>query len=129
MSRTFTSVDDRVLCEVIAQAREHLVFVAPGLRPPVAEALARAMTVVLTSSIHLVFDIDAKVYRLGYGDKDFKGMELLQAAAAEYSLTVNHHPGIRIAYAAFSLAGSGANTRSRSFPSDASAFQASSSHS
>jgi hypothetical protein len=31
MSRTFTNVDDRVLCDVIAQARHRLVFVAPGI--------------------------------------------------------------------------------------------------
>lgn len=96
MSRTFTNVDDRVLREVIAQARQRLVFVAPGIRPPVAEALASAMEVAPTTAIHLVLDVDAEVCRLGYGDKDFKGMERLQAAAAKHGLTVNHHPGIRI---------------------------------
>ncbi len=96
MSRTFTNVDDKVLCEVIAQARQRLVFVAPGIRPPVALALASAMPVVPSATIHLVLDLDAEVCRLGYGDKDFEGMELLQAAAAKHNLTVNHHPGIRI---------------------------------
>jgi len=96
MSRTFTNVDDNVLCEVIAQARQRLVFVAPGIRPQVANALASAMPLVPASAIHLVLDVDAEVCRLGYGDKDFKGMELLQAAASLHNLTVNHHPGIRI---------------------------------
>jgi hypothetical protein len=96
MSRTFTNVDDRVLCEVIAQARQRLVFVAPGIRPPVAQALAAVMPLVPAAAIHLVLDVDAEVCRLGYGDKDFKGMEILQAAAAKHNLTVNHHPGIRI---------------------------------
>jgi hypothetical protein len=62
----------------------------------VAEALAKAMSVVPAASIQLVYDVDAEVCRHGYGDKDFKGMELMQAAAADYGLTVNHHPGIRI---------------------------------
>ena len=96
MSKTFTSVDDRVLCEVVGQARNRLVFIAPGIRPPVAEAIAEAMKVVPSAKIHLVLDVDAEVCRLGYGDKDFKGMEMLQSAAAKHSLTVNHHPGIRI---------------------------------
>lgn len=96
MSRTFTNVDDRVLCEVISRARQRLVFVAPGIRPLVAEVLAAAMEVVPVTAIHLVLDVDAEVCRLGYGDKDFKGMETLQAAAANHNLTVNHHPGIRI---------------------------------
>lgn len=96
MSQTFTSVDDHVLQEVIAQARHRLVFIAPGIRPPVAEGLARAMTTVPKDAIHLVLDVDAEVCRLGYGDKDFKGLELLQSAAARHGLTVNHHPGVRI---------------------------------
>lgn len=96
MSKTFTSVDDRVLCEVVGQARERLVFIAPGIRPMVAEALCQAMEIVPNNAIHMVLDVDAEVCRLGYGDKDFKGMERLQEAAAKHSLTVNHHPGIRI---------------------------------
>lgn len=93
---TFTSVDDRILQEVIARSRQRLVYIAPGLRLPVAEALVRAMEVIPPDAIHLVFDVDAEVCRLGYGDRDFKGMELLQAAAAKHDLTVNHQPGIRI---------------------------------
>lgn len=93
---TFTSVDDRVLQEVIGRARQRLVFIAPGLRPPVAASLVRAMDIVPADSIHLVFDVDAEVCRLGYGDRDFKGMEILQAAASQHGLTVNHQPGIRI---------------------------------
>lgn len=96
MNRTFTNVDDRVLCEVIAQAKQRLVFVAPGIRPSVAQALASAMPLVPAAAIHLVLDVDAEVCRLGYGDADFKGMEILQAAAANHGLTVNHHAGIRI---------------------------------
>ncbi len=93
---TFTSVDDCVLQGVIASARQRLVFIAPGLRPPVAEALAKAMALLSPDAVHLVFDVDAEVCRLGYGDKDFKGMEILQAAAAKHHLTVNHQAGIRI---------------------------------
>jgi len=36
---TFTSVDDSVLIQTISSARQRLVFIAPGLRPPVADAL------------------------------------------------------------------------------------------
>jgi hypothetical protein len=96
MSQTFTSVDDAVLVRLTSQATQRLVFIAPGIRPPVAEALAHAMDNVPPAAVHLVLDVDAEVCRLGYGDKDFKGMELLQAAAARHGLTVNHHPGIRI---------------------------------
>lgn len=96
MSKTFLSVNDAVLVDTIGRARERLVFIAPGLRPPVATALEHAMVAVPSAAIHLVLDVDAEVSRLGYGDKDFKGMEMLQMAAARHGLTVNHHPGIRI---------------------------------
>ena len=96
MDRTFTLVDDDVLVNHIGRAQRRLVFVAPGIRQPVAQALARAMHIVPTNAMHLVLDVDAEVCRLGYGDKDFKGMEILQAEAGKHGLTVNHHPGIRI---------------------------------
>lgn len=86
---TFTSVDDTVLIGTIAMARERLVYIAPGIRPPVAQALVQAMDVIPRESVHLVFDLDAEVCRLGYGDTDFAGMEILQAAVAERGLTVN----------------------------------------
>lgn len=94
--KTFIRVDDAKLVEVLGKARQRLVFIAPGLRPPVAHALQQAMDVVPAEAIHLVLDVDAEVSRLGYGDKDFQGMELLQTAAAAHGVTVNHHPGIRI---------------------------------
>ena len=96
MNRTFVSVNDSVLVAAIQRATRRLVFIAPGLRPAVALALRDAMKVVPVEAIHLVLDVDAEVARLGYGDKNFKGMGLLQAAAAEHGVTVNHHPGIRI---------------------------------
>jgi hypothetical protein len=54
------------------------------------------MSVIPPDSIHLVFDVDAEVCRLGYGDPDFKAIETLQKAAEQHKLTVNHQPGIRI---------------------------------
>lgn len=93
---TFTCVDDAVLIRAIEKAQHRLVFIAPGIRPPVADALANALGRLSADAIHLVLDVDAEVCRLGYGDKDFTGMEILQAAAAQHGLTVNHHPGIRI---------------------------------
>ncbi len=96
MSGTFTSVDDAVLKSNIERARRRLVFIAPGVRGPVADALVNAMAVVPKEAIHFVLDVDPEVCRLGYGDKDYRAMETLQAAAAHHGLTINHHPGIRI---------------------------------
>ena len=38
MSSTFVSVNDAVLVDTIGQAENRLVFIAPGLRHPVASA-------------------------------------------------------------------------------------------
>ena len=88
MSTTFTSVDDTVLARVVSQARHRLVFVAPGVRQPVAKALAGAMSILPPEAIHLVLDVDAEVCRLGYGDTDLAGLTLLQQAASAHRLTV-----------------------------------------
>lgn len=53
---TFVRVDDRGLILAIGQARQQLVFVAPGVRKQVAEALANAMDVIPVDAIHLVID-------------------------------------------------------------------------
>ena len=96
MSTTLLSVNDAVLMDTIGRTENRLVFIAPGLRPPVANASAGAIAVVPHSTTHLALDVDAEISRLGYGDKDFQDMEMLQAAAAGHGLTVNRHPGIRI---------------------------------
>lgn len=97
MSATpFTHVDDKVLVGSIEKAQKRLVFIAPGLHAPVADALARAMGRLPSGGVHIVLDVDAEVCRLGYGDADFKGVETVQAAARAHGLTINHHPGVRI---------------------------------
>src|SRR4029453_10914567 len=92
--KTFIRVDDDVLIRTIGAAVRRLVFVAPGGRLQVACALAGAMDMITLESLHICLDVDAEVSRLGYGD--MAGLELLQTAAANHRLTVNHHPGIRI---------------------------------
>ncbi len=92
--KTFIHADDETLTILIGNARQRLVFIAPGVRKMVAEALTFAMEAVPSQSIHLVIDVDSEVCRLGYGS--LSGLELLQSAAAKHNLTLNHHPGIRI---------------------------------
>jgi hypothetical protein len=92
--RTFVRVDDGVLIRTIGRARQRLVFIAPGVRKKVADALASAMDVIPPDAIHFVVDVDSEVVRLGYGT--LAGLEVLQSAADSHKTTLNHHPGIRI---------------------------------
>lgn len=80
-------VDDAALVEVIGTARRQLVFIAPGVRKQVAEALAQALEIVPANAVYLVLDVDAEVCRLGYGS--ITGLELLQRAAEQRGLTLN----------------------------------------
>ncbi|MEX1138495.1 MAG: hypothetical protein WEF53_04020 [Bacteroidota bacterium] len=92
--KTFIHADDETLIMLIGNARQRLVFIAPGVRKTVAQALASSMDVVPVEAIHLVVDADPEVCRLGYGS--LNGLELLQFAAGQHNLVLNNHPGIRI---------------------------------
>ncbi len=91
--RTFTNVDDGVLVRQISSAMQRVVFIAPGLRKPIAEALAAAFQR-LTGKVTVILDVDAEVCRLGYGDD--KGLEFIKRAAEQAGTSVLHQPGVRI---------------------------------
>jgi len=63
--KTFTNIDDDGLVDRITRATQRVVFVAPGLRKKVAEALAEAL-IRLPGRVTVVLDVDAEVCRLGY---------------------------------------------------------------
>src|SRR5207249_11986585 len=81
--RTFTNVDDAVLVSLTSNASQRVMFVAPGLRAPVAEALANAMKR-LPGRVTVVLDVDAEVCRLGYGDE--QGLQFMKSAAEEVGM-------------------------------------------
>jgi hypothetical protein len=91
--RTFTNVDDNVLIALISGASERVVFVAPGLRKAVANALGETMQR-LPSKVTVVLDVDAEVCRLGFGDAE--GLEAISIAADTAGIKVLHQPGVRI---------------------------------
>jgi hypothetical protein len=91
--RTFTNVDDTVLVKLISQASHRVVFVAPGLRKVVADALADALKR-LPGKVMVVLDVDAEVCRLGYGDEE--GLVSIKDAAEKAGSRLHHQPGVRI---------------------------------
>lgn len=94
MSRTFTVVNDEVLTNFIRQARKKIVYVAPGVSKKVAEALGQRFPDLGKLSITLIVDLDAEVYRLGYGD--LEGLALIKELADEHVLELRQQPGVRI---------------------------------
>jgi len=91
--KTFTNIDDDALVERISRATQRVVFVAPGLREKVAEALGEAL-MRLPGRVTVVLDVDAEVCRLGYGDE--KGLEAIQCATERAGTGVFQQPGVRI---------------------------------
>jgi hypothetical protein len=92
--RTFTNVDDAVLIRQIKAAQRKIVFVAPGVHKPVADALATRLHDSTHLEIAVILDIDPEVYRLGYGHID--GLTTLKTACEKRGTLLLHQPGIRI---------------------------------
>ena len=91
--RTFTNVDDKVLVSLISEATQRVMFVAPGLRKVVADALADALRR-LPAKVTVVLDVDAEVCRLGYGDE--QGLVTIKDAAEKAGTRLHHQQGVRI---------------------------------
>ena len=92
--KTFTNVDDEVLIDTILAARERIVFVSPGLSKRVAVMLSSKIREMSDKQVVIVLDVDPEVCRMGYGD--IEGLEIVQQAAAEGGITLDHQPGVRI---------------------------------
>ena len=92
-NRSFTNADDARLISLIGAAKSRVVFVAPGLRRGVAQALADAFRR-LPGQVSIILDADAEVCRLGFGDD--AGMESVMQAAELHGQRILHQPGVRI---------------------------------
>ena len=91
---TFQEVNDATLIKLISQAKQRVVFVAPGVHQPVAEALGKRLAEVDRLQVTVVIDPDEDVCRIGYGDA--KGLELLSAYATSQSFALMAQPGLRV---------------------------------
>lgn len=92
---TFQSVTDEMLAEMIGRARQRLVFVAPGVRMKVAEALvAAAERLRGTEGVVYILDTDAEVCRLGYGE--IEALKRLRDVPGMNGGILNAQPGVRI---------------------------------
>jgi hypothetical protein len=90
----FTVANDRNLIELIQQARSRLVFMAPAVSLPVAEALIERLNELKPEAVAITLDVDAETYRLGYGDPGT--LDLLYAATRQRGCPFNRQVGLRI---------------------------------
>lgn len=94
MSQTFTVVNDDVLVDAVRKARTKIVYVAPGISKAVAQALGERFPDLGSLKITIIVDVDAEVYRLGYGDTE--GLDRIKQLCDEHSLEFRMQPGVRI---------------------------------
>lgn len=94
VSEAFTVATDGVVSDLVREARERLVVVAPALTQLMADAVLSKLATLDGSAITIVLDSDPEVYRLGYGTVEV--CEAVAAAAQARGIAIRQQPGIRI---------------------------------
>jgi hypothetical protein len=92
--QVLVAADSDALVRLIAAARERLVVMAPAVAEPVAEAIRERWLSMGGSRVTVILDVDAEVYRLGYGDP--AALALLERTGREVGGLLQYHPGVRI---------------------------------
>ncbi len=90
----FSVVNDDALCAAIATSQRRLVYIAPGISEPVAEAIDALLARADAPAVTVIIDIDPEVFRLGYGT--VAGLKCLQRLAENRHLPIRYQPGVRI---------------------------------
>lgn len=78
----------------ILTARKRLVVLAPAVKKEVAVAIREQWIALGSDRVSVTLDVDAEVYRLGYGD--FEALALLEATGGEVDSLLQRQPGVRI---------------------------------
>jgi len=92
--RAITVANDETLVELIRPASRRVVFMAPAVSKPVADAIKQKWMMLGAEAVSVIVDVDPEVYRLGYGD--FEALGILEQTAASLGTTLNRQNGIRI---------------------------------
>ena len=93
-NRTITVADDDTIVDLLEQARERVLMLAPAVSNRVADVLSRRWRELGPRSVSVILDVDPEVYRLGYGDID--ALAALERVAADLGTMLQRQPGIRI---------------------------------
>jgi hypothetical protein len=91
---TFCAVDDAALISLIHSAKKRIVFIAPGMTLPVAQALGKRIEDMDRLDITLMMDSDEEVFRVGYGE--MAALEFLHSLANRQGFSLRSQPGLRV---------------------------------
>lgn len=92
--KTFCAVDDASLAGLIRQAKRRVVYVAPGLFGPIADALCQRFDEIEGLDVTLVLDADEEVCRIGFGD--LKALQKVHQHASDRGFFVRAQAGLRV---------------------------------
>jgi hypothetical protein len=90
----FTTVHDQIFVGALSMCQHRVVYVAPGITEPVAEAVSLCLDRNPDVAVTVILDADPEVYRLGYGTVE--GLTHLQAVMAKHQFAIRGEPGLRI---------------------------------
>ncbi len=93
-NQCITVATDDSICELIRSANRRLVVLAPAIHTKVAEALAAQWVKLGANHVSVILDLDAEVFRLGYGE--LSALKLLEYTATQLGTMIQRQPGIRI---------------------------------
>jgi hypothetical protein len=88
------SITDDLLIDAINRATQRVVLIAPGVWPPLANAIAKAWQRLGPKNVTAILDVDPEICRIGYGS--LAGLEILQKAATAAGEPLGGEPGVRI---------------------------------
>jgi hypothetical protein len=89
-----TVADDRALVTFILKAECRLLFLAPAVSQPVAEALVNRLEFLGGNAVTITLDVDAETYRLGYGDPGT--LDRLYEVTRRHDTPLRRQAGLRI---------------------------------
>lgn len=87
-------VDNEILVSTIKLATKRLLYMAPGVTMSVASQLNNAWERLGINNVNIILDVDAEIFRLGYGE--IEALTMLERKAREKGTLISHQPGVRI---------------------------------
>src|SRR5687768_10417643 len=87
-------VDSDSLCSNISRASVRVLFIAPGVDMRIAKSLVESWDRIGIANVNIVLDVDAEIFRLGYGE--IEALNFLESQARLRGTLISHQPGVRI---------------------------------
>ena len=90
-NKTFTCVNNDMLCSIIESATKHIIYAAPSIWENVAKSLCAFCEKNENANLRIIIDADPDAFRLGFGNQ--AGLKLL----VDKQLEIRRATGLRIA--------------------------------